>query len=160
MLPRLAPGGDAPLEGSTAAQPGPQDGAAAPSAGVAGAGDEGQAAVRDAQQPPARPAEAAAVTQRVAAPAPAPPWTVADLLARQNAVLATIPAGRVLEAVRDTGAIAWARAATRRDSADAAGVLARAALLAGDLPACRRWALRGLDLSGADFFRTLLEACP
>jgi predicted Ser/Thr protein kinase len=160
VLPRLAPGDDAPVMGSPAAQPGPQDGAAAPAAGVTGAGADGQAATRDTEQPPDRAVDAAAVTQRVAAPAPAPPWTVAELLARQNAVLATIPGGRVLEAVRDTGAIAWARAATRRDSTDAAGVLARAALLAGDLPACRRWALRGLDLSGADFFRTLLEACP
>jgi eukaryotic-like serine/threonine-protein kinase len=159
MLPRLAPGGDAPLAGGPAAQPDPQD-RATPDPGVAGAGDDGQAEVLDAEQPPDRPVDAAAVTQRVAAPTPPPLWTVAELLARQNAVLATIPGGRVLEAVRDTGAIAWARAATRRDSADAAGVLARAALLAGDVPACRRWALRGLDLSGADFFRTLLEACP
>jgi predicted Ser/Thr protein kinase len=161
VLPRLAPdGGAPPLVGSSAAQAGLQDGAATPVADVAGAGADGQAAAPDAGQQPERPVDAAAATQRVAAPAPAPLWTVAELLARQNAVLATIPGGRVLEAVRDTGAIAWARAATRRDSADAAGVLARAALLAGDLPACRRWALRGLDLSGADFFRTLLEACP
>jgi predicted Ser/Thr protein kinase len=157
VVPRLMPAGESPAAVHTETPTVQRDAAASPAAATIQAADDRPAPAPAPAQPSEPPGGSAAASRPVANAVAEP--TVAALLARQNTMLATIPGGAVLQAVRDTGSMAWARAATRSDSADAAGVLARAALLAGDLPECRRWAARGLDLSGADFFRTLLEAC-
>jgi eukaryotic-like serine/threonine-protein kinase len=91
--------------------------------------------------------------------APALPGPVGNVLARQIEALMLEPGPATLRAIRDTAGIAWNVATQRRDSADAAWIMAQVALVSGDEAECVRWARRGAAVEPLPSFDILIEQC-